>query len=108
MTLAVDWMINTNVIEKLLKVMLSPKQQQHLHVPLFWFFIVKGEKQNQQSLTVRLTFYFKSTRFGLTKTFFRIMKMIFLATEVKKRYTLSHVTLVMSCVFIVQKIDVSL
>ena len=55
--------------------------------------IIKGEKQNQQSLAVRLTFYLKSTCFGLTKTFFRMMKMIFLATEVQKTVHL------MSCDF---------
>ena len=49
----------------------------------------KREKQSQQSLAVKLTFYFKSTHFGLTKTFFRMMKMIFLATEVLKNGTLN-------------------
>ena len=39
----------------------------------FITFLIKGKKQNQQSLVVRLTFYFMLMHFCLTKTFFRIM-----------------------------------
>ena len=66
-------------------------------------FLIKGKKQNQQSLAVRLTFYFKFDAFRSYKDLQDDENDISSYWSAKKRYT--FVTL---CDFIVLKIDISL